>query len=239
LTSRGEQLLAIQDQDLAIDRLAHRRETLPERAQLAEAGQRGMDVDAELGPATARVGELAERQAHLESDLAATEAHLADIERRLYSGSVTASRELVSMSAESEHLKQRRSDLEDRLLELLEAREPHDAEVGALSARRADIVAEAERLMATIAAEEHKLDEEIARETQKRQELAASFPDPDLLASYERLRKRLGGIGAARLDGNACSGCHLVLAAQEVDQMRRLPPEELVTCEQCGRILVR
>jgi predicted nucleic acid-binding Zn-ribbon protein len=238
MTGQGEQLLAIQDHDLAIDRLNHRRETLPERALLADAAKRGVDLDAELEEATTQVADITERQSRLEGELAATEARLADLDKRLYSGAVTASRELVSMSEESDHLKQRRSHLEDELLELLEAREPHDARLAELSARRVETVAEAERLMATIAAEEQASDEEVAKETATRGALAAAFSDTDLLATYDRLRRRLGGIGAARLAGNACTGCHLVLSAQEVDRLRRLPPDELVNCEQCGRILV-
>jgi predicted nucleic acid-binding Zn-ribbon protein len=238
MTGRGEQLLAIQDEDLAIDRLNHRRDTLPERALLADAAKRGVELDGELAEATARLAEISERQARLEEELAATESRSADLERRLYSGTVTASRELVSMSEESDHLKQRRSNLEDELLELLDAREPHDALMAELAARREELVAEAERLLAAIAAEEHAIDEEVARQTVTRAQLFAAFADTELLANYERLRKRLGGVGAARLVGNACSGCHLELSAQEVDRLRRLPPDQLESCEQCGRILV-
>ncbi len=238
MTTRGEQLLALQDQDLTLDRLHHRRETLPERARLADAAKRGADIDAQLAEANRQLAEVAARQSRLEGELASTEARLADVERRLYSGTVTASRELVSMSEEADHLKKRRSDLEDELLEVLDAREPHDALVAELSTRRSEIVAEAEQLVAAIAAEEAVIDEELARDAAARAELAAAFPDASLLGSYERLRSRLGGVGAARLAGSACSGCHLVLSAQEVDRLHRLPPDQLATCEQCGRILV-
>lgn len=238
MTGGGELLLAIQDQDLVVDRLQHRREALPERTRLADAAKRSLEVDAQLVDATAQLQEVAARQAQLEHELATTEDRLADLNRRLYSGTVTASRELVSMSEESDHLKQRRSSLEDEVLEVLEAREPFDARVSDLSARHDDLIAEAEQLRAAIAAEEHLIDDELAKEAATRAELAAGFPDGELLVTYERLRQRLGGVGAARLAGSACSGCHLVLAAQEVDRLRRLPPDQLASCEQCGRILI-
>ncbi len=63
------------------------------------------------------------------------------------------------------------------------------------------------------------------------------MPD-NLLATYERLRTRLGGIGVARLVGNHCDGCHLALSAVELDHVRHLPEGEVYTCEQCSRILV-
>jgi uncharacterized protein len=59
-----------------------------------------------------------------------------------------------------------------------------------------------------------------------------------LLATYERLRARLGGVGVARLVGTHCDGCHLTLSAVELDRVRHLPDGEVYTCEQCGRILV-
>jgi predicted nucleic acid-binding Zn-ribbon protein len=45
-------------------------------------------------------------------------------------------------------------------------------------------------------------------------------------------------VAVARLVGNHCDGCHLTLPAMELDRIRHLPEDELVTCEQCGRILV-
>ncbi len=55
---------------------------------------------------------------------------------------------------------------------------------------------------------------------------------------YETLRTRLKGTGAARLIGTRCDGCHLELSSGEVEKIRALPPGEVATCEQCGRMLV-
>ena len=57
--------------------------------------------------------------------------------------------------------------------------------------------------------------------------------------TYERLRAKLGGVGAARLVGPRCSGCHLTLPATELDRLRKGSPDALVFCDQCGRILIR
>jgi hypothetical protein len=43
----------------------------------------------------------------------------------------------------------------------------------------------------------------------------------------------------ARLVGNHCDGCHLTLPSMELDRIRHLAEREVVTCDQCGRILVR
>ncbi len=98
---------------------------------------------------------------------------------------------------------------------------------------------DAERLRAAIAATEVALDAEIAEETGPRVAAAVGTCDDDLLARYEQLRAKLGGTGAARLVGGSCSGCHLALPAMELDRVRKAPPDAVITCEQCGRILVR
>jgi hypothetical protein len=70
-----------------------------------------------------------------------------------------------------------------------------------------------------------------------RTELVSGLPD-DLVQRYEKLRSRMGGVGAARLVGDHCDGCHLVLSSVEIERIRRLPPDQLTTCPECDRILV-
>ena len=64
------------------------------------------------------------------------------------------------------------------------------------------------------------------------------MPD-DLLADYERIRGTRAGIGIARLEHGTCQGCHIKLSAVELDRIKGLPDDARITCEECGRILVR
>src|SRR2546421_2509896 len=107
-----EALLAVQDHDTAVDRLHHRRETLPERAQQEAIRARLVDLRGLLEEAGARQAEAVATQSHLEDELAAAEARIAEVEKRMYSGEVSASRELQAMSQEVDHLKARVSELE-------------------------------------------------------------------------------------------------------------------------------
>ena len=94
------------------------------------------------------------------------------------------------------------------------------------------------RLRAVIAEAEVDIDIAIITQTEERSATAQHVP-ADLLGRYEQLRKKLGGTGAARLVGASCGGCHLALPAMEVDRIRKASPDAVVTCDQCGRILVR
>ena len=61
----------------------------------------------------------------------------------------------------------------------------------------------------------------------------------DLLALYEKLRARTGGVGAAALRQRRCEGCRLELNSAELRPAARAAADEVLRCEECGRILVR
>ena len=82
-----------------------------------------------------------------------------------------------------------------------------------------------------------EIDAALAEAIRSRAAEAALLPTA-LADRYETLRARLKGTGAARLVGSHCDGCHLELSSVEVEKIRALPPGEVATCEQCGRILV-
>ncbi len=231
-------LAALQDIDTTLDQLRHRRSHLPERAELAAIEREMAVLEQAAGQAGAARARIAEQQTQLEADLAATEERARAVDRRLYGGTVTASRELQALAADVESLRARASALEDQVLELMESREPLEAELAGLSAQLQTLDARREAAAAGVATAEAGVDEELARFEKQRGQAGGSVP-ADLQAIYDRLRARLGGIAVARLVGNHCDGCHLTLPAMELDRIRHLPAGELITCEQCGRILVR
>ncbi|HXQ59722.1 MAG TPA: C4-type zinc ribbon domain-containing protein, partial [Acidimicrobiales bacterium] len=115
--------------------------------------------------------------------------------------------------------------------------EPIDAELAVVSSERDQRRDDRVRLQAAVAAAVEGIDADIAAESAARVAAATQVP-ADLLTRYERLRTTLGGTGAARLVGGSCSGCHLSLPAMEVDRIRKAPADEVILCDQCGRILV-
>lgn len=232
-----QDLLTVQDLDLSLDQLRHRRAHLPERQELAGLDGEAKGMEADLARLDAQRAELAERRDRAETELAATEKRSAAIGKRLYGGEVSATRDLQAMSAELDMLKARASALEDAALEVLEALEPLDARADDLRGALERLAGDKERAAARLAEAERATDAEISDVESRRQEAAALVPAP-LLATYERLRGRLGGVGVARLVGNHCDGCHLTLSAAELDRVRHLAEGEVYTCEQCSRILV-
>ncbi len=237
-TGPGARLLAVQAHDTAIDQLRHRLVTLPARAELqaAEASLAGLRATA--GILQAQHQELSASQAELERQIDAAKQRRQQIEARMRSGHVTAARDLTAMDDEVRHLGEHVTALEDRELELMEALEPVDTELAGLSASIAALQLAADGARAAAAEAEAEIAGTVRSEEELRRQ-AAEAVAPSLLEQYERIRARGGGVGAAPLVGNACGGCHLTLPSMEVDRIRKAPPDTVVTCDQCGRILVR
>ena len=82
---------------------------------------------------------------------------------------------------------------------------------------------------------------EIGEQAQKAGELregAAAGEPADLLALYDKMRGQ-HGVGAAALRGGRCEGCHLSLNTVGLARIRAAPPDEVLRCEECRRILIR
>ena len=188
--------------------------------------------------ASAERDELQRRQAEFETELAELERRQTDLDKHMRSGTVTAPRDLQAMAGQIDAMKRRRSDVEDAELEVLEALDPVESRVSELQDHWVELEREASELRAVVAEADAAIDAELAKVVAARGDAAAPVP-AELMVNYERLRQRLGGVGAAPLVGSSCGGCHLTLSAGELDRIRRLPPDALATCEQCGRILVR
>lgn len=233
-----EQLLDVQELDTHLDQLRHRRATLPERAELAEVEKAEGEFAARRSAVDEQAAELSRTQKRLEDELASVESKRAETDQRLYSGTVTAPRELQSLQDELEALGRRTSELEDQLLEVLTDREPVDDTLESFDAEGRTLAARREELEARLVAAEAEVDAEIA-EVEAARAAAAGKIGAEQLADYERRRAALGGVAVARLVGSSCGGCHLTLSAVEIDRIRKLSPDEPVACEECGRLLVR
>lgn len=239
MTGSLEDLPTVQAHDTAIAQLRHRSQTLPARAELARIDNALAALEAKASEVAGARDAVARRQQAAEDEIALLGEKIAAVDARLYSGTVTAPRELQAMQADIEALKRQQSALEDTVLEAMEERDPLDAELRRLDAERAALDAEAVGFRAELAEAEAAIEAEIAVEQAARDEAAAAVP-PALLAQYERLRATLGGVAVARLDPSGrCGGCHLTLPAAEFARIKREPADAVVLCDQCGRMLVR
>ncbi|MET7471541.1 zinc ribbon domain-containing protein [Micromonospora sp. NPDC005686] len=229
-------LLDLQAIDTALVQLAHRRRTLPERAELEALARELSALEDERVRAQVAVDDLDRDIARIEKDVDQVRARKSKDEARLAAGGGPA-RELEALQHELVSLNRRQSELEDAELELMEQRETAQ---GVLDGVESRLTETRERRAAT----EQRRDETLAEITKEeefkrtaRQPLAGDLP-ADLVVLYDKIRADTG-LGAALLTAGRCGGCRLELSGADLARIRKADPDDVVRCEDCRRIMVR
>jgi predicted nucleic acid-binding Zn-ribbon protein len=232
-----EPLLALQERDLALDRLRHRRDSLPERAELAAVDALTTALQTRVGELRTELAEVARDEQRLDDEALSLRTQAESAEQKLYSGEVTSPRELQALQADVDQLRRHQRSVEDRELAAMERRQPIEEALAGVEGELAAASTHASELRAALTEQEAAIDAEAAVERQARAGVAAGVDD-GLLGDYERTRAKANGVGAARLVGHTCQGCHLTIPATEVDRIRRGTGDGIAHCDNCGCILV-
>lgn len=230
-------LLGLQELDARIAQLEHRRRTLPEAAEVAE-------LTARLTEARRAEGELAEAVAALDREVSRAERDVdqvrtrVDRDRQRLDAGTGSAKDLLGLQHELESLAARQSQLEDQELEIMERRE---AEAARLASVRDDAAATEASLAEATGRRDAAMAEVMTagRAAVAARREAAAGVDGHLLTLYDKIRSQRSGVGAARFTGTGCDGCRMDFPPSEVTRVRAAGPDEVVRCEECGRILVR
>lgn len=232
-----DKLLDIQRLDVEADQLRHRRANLQQRGELelatAEQARQQVGIDTF---AAERV-EVATRQKRLEDEAQIVAARADKDDARLYSGDVSAMKDLQALQDEIAGLRRRQGDLEDKALEAMEEAEELNGRIDALESDRQTVDERISVLEAEITAAEAEIESQLADLTAAR-DTAAAGVDPAHLADYERLRDSFGAATVVQFDGGNCVGCPSTMPAVEIDRMKREPSGSVQHCDECGRIVI-
>jgi predicted nucleic acid-binding Zn-ribbon protein len=229
-------LLALQALDSEADQLRYHSTHHPAQLRLDELSTRHRALREAAHPLEAEAGALQARQSEFERELGETASRIAQIEARVRAGAAGSFRDVGAIAEEIEHLKGRGSHLEDELLEVMEALDVPEGELARIGEEDAALVAEGQSRQRELAVARAEIDAELAVLDERRAALAQNLA-PTVLAEYERLRERLGGVAVAHVEHGMCTGCNLALAAGERDRLNH-GGANLAHCEQCGRILI-
>jgi predicted nucleic acid-binding Zn-ribbon protein len=228
----------VQQLDSALDRLAHRRRTLPELAEIADLRKQRDAAADQIVVAQTEVDDLEREQRKADADVEQVKARRVRNQQRLDQGQVGSPKELQSLQHELEALDRRISDLEDAELDVMERMETAQAQLDQLRTSVADYdeaLAELEKRRDEALT---GIDSEAEAARSERVQIVSGIAD-DLVKLYERLRASHGGVGAAALVRRRCQGCQLELNAADLRQIAAAAEDEVLRCEECQRILVR
>ncbi len=230
-------LLDVQAHDTRLAQLAHRRRTLPEHAEVDALQQRLRSLADSLVAARTVAGDVQRELAKAEADVELVRTRAERDRTRLASGQGTA-KDLQALQHELETLGRRQSVLEDVELEVMERLEVAQGRVDSVTAEQDSVEQELAEVVRRRDAALAGLDDEVAGEGRARADAAAGLP-ADLLALYEKVREKSGGLGAVRLQHRRCQGCRLEMTPVDLARIRSAAENAVVRCEECARILVR
>jgi len=229
-------LLDLAEVDAELSRLAHRRRTLPEMAELALAEAAVRTARDKLVEVETSAGDLDRDVRRIERDVEGVRTRT-ERDNQMLAGSGIAAKQAADLQHELETLKRRQGVLEDEQLEIMEQREAVGLDVDhsrtvveAADELVADIISRRDTAIADIDAAE-------GGRRRAREEAARGFPG-ELLTAYDK-RRASQGVGAALLLARRCQACRLELDRTAISELKAAPADEIVHCEECGVILVR
>jgi len=225
----ARQLYQLQELDLEIesDERALKRVT----SQLGES-QAVVKAQAQLQSEQQRLEELRHQQHSAEWEIDDITTRIATAEETLFSGRVKNPKELASLQQDVEMLKNRRSQLEERALEIIEQVEQSEAAVAGISSELKTLTADWKRQQKQLANEKTKLQTALA-DLKGRWQLRSAEIEPETFEFYQQLRKGKG-TAVARVEQGICRGCRISLPTTDLQRARG---NNLVHCSSCGRIL--
>ena len=230
-------LLDLQQLDTALDRARHRMQQLRQDPQYAALQRTLADRQATAEQTTAALQDAREAVRRAESRVAEVQEHRDRNQKRLDAGQGSA-KDLENMMHELATLKSLQDEHEGTELEAMEAAEQAETADAAAQQDLAAARAAAQERGAAVKQEAAGVAAEGNELTAQRKSLAATLP-ADLVARYDKIRERSGGIGAARLVGNTSEASGMPISPADLAQIEQTPAETLAYCPDSGAILVR
>ncbi|NCW94368.1 MAG: hypothetical protein EBW79_05150 [Actinobacteria bacterium] len=217
--------------------IKHKASTLPVARQFDEASSELSVKQDLLVAARTERDDIKHELSRAEVDVEQVASRIEKDEKRLASG-LGSPKELEQLQHELGSLAKRRAEVEDVELEIMVRVEGVDLRIKELEevCRALEIRLDELKLMKE--EEIASLEQSMNSTSHARSDLASKI-DAELLALYEKIRTSGDGVGAAKLVGNQCTGCHLTMNAAELTRLKSVADDEVVRCEECRRILIR
>jgi predicted nucleic acid-binding Zn-ribbon protein len=214
--------------------------------QRAKKAQSGLDNGAQAEQQARAATEIAHAKRNalhkLHADLKDSELKLDGIEtkrksyqQKLYQGTITNTRELANIEREIEALGRQRSDLDGKVLALMEQSEQAQADLSVAEEQARADETHREAIVSAFQSRYASLEQEIADASRRRAASSAAVTDSALLKRYEDIRTKKASLGIVKIEGMDCGGCHMTLPAGVIKAVRE--GQQVQICENCGRLL--
>jgi predicted nucleic acid-binding Zn-ribbon protein len=225
-----EQLLVLQDRQQRIKQIQTEVETLPLQKKSLEAQLAASVAGVEVLKQKARKVEMDRKK--LELDVGTRTESISRLKTQQYQ--TRKNDEFQAIGHEIERYENEIRKIEDEELELMIEADKLKADLGVEEKKAATVKDSVARQTADLDAKSKTLESRLEELTKERAEIAGKI-DEDLLGRFERLFKSKGDAVVVPLEHEVCTGCHMKVTTQTAHRAKA--GKEIVSCDNCGRIL--
>lgn len=226
-----EALIRLQATHDRIAALTHRIETeIPEH--IAELETELREVKDRFEAARGDIEGARRERSRMEQELAAADDKLAKYKAQLMQ--VKTNDEYRAALNEIDFINRHRSELESRILELMELVETRQGELAGLES---ELQQEDEKIQADRKIHEDERDRLVDQRSGLEREaegIQGDLPDR-ILRTYQRIAGVRGGVALTEVREGICLACNMRMRPAVFQQVRR--NDKVMTCDSCGRIL--
>jgi len=228
--SELEQLLILQDRDQKIRQIRTEIETVPLRRSSLEAQLAASRASVEGLKQRARQVEIDRKR--LELDVGTRTETVSRLKTQQYQ--TRKNEEFRAIGHEIERYENEIRKIEDDELELMVLADKVKADLAEEEKKATAAQNSIARQTADLEEKSKALESQLQGLSKERSELAGKI-DEDLLGRFERLFKSKGDAAVVAIEHAVCTGCHMKVTTATAAQVRA--GKEIVSCENCGRIL--
>ena len=223
-------MLVLQNRQQKIRHIQTEIKTMPQQRQ---------NLEAQLAAAAAALNALKSKAQHVEMDRKKLELDAGtrreSINRlKTQQYETRKNDEFRAMGNEIERYEKEIQKIEDQELELMDQAEKLKGELAIEEKKAAGARDSIARQMADLETKGKALEGQLNQLTTESTELASKVEE-DLLSRFERLFASKGDAAVVALEHEVCTGCHMKVTTQTAHRVKN--GKEIVSCEQCGRIL--
>jgi uncharacterized protein len=225
-----EQLLILQDRAQKIRQVEAELRSLPLERKSLETQATAASAHFEAVKDRARHLEMEKKK--LELDVGTRSESIARLKTQQYE--TRKNDEFSAMGREIERYQNEINALEDQELELMEQADVLKAQIATKEKETAAAKASIARQIEDLETKQATLGNRLENLKKEREELATKVEE-DLLDRFNRLFVSKGDAAVVALEHDVCTGCHMKVTT--ATSVRVKGGREIVSCEQCGRIL--
>lgn len=179
--------------------------------------------------------DLEHEKKKLEDSISINNEKIKKHEAKLFSGTITSSKELVNFQEEIKQSKLNNDGLEIKEIELMIKIDEYKPKLKQAEVKKQAYSKDIESLKVEIGIKVKDIEERLAVLKERRKAAISKIPK-EVCARYDEVKAKRGGVGVAVLKNRVCDVCRMEISSGEAERIQ--DPEVIYKCPECKRMLI-